>query len=62
MRRPCFVVYEARDGWRWRLRAANSRIIAESGEAYRRERDAWRAIKTVKLAVARGDNDQRIPR
>jgi uncharacterized protein YegP (UPF0339 family) len=41
--------------YRWRLRAANSRIIAESGEAYRRERDAWRAIKTVKLAVARGE-------
>lgn len=55
MRRPYFQVYEARDGWRWRLRAANNRIIADSGEAYTSERHAHRAIKTVKLAVARGE-------
>jgi uncharacterized protein YegP (UPF0339 family) len=27
-------VYEARDGWRWRLWARNGRLVAESGEAY----------------------------
>jgi uncharacterized protein YegP (UPF0339 family) len=55
IKRPFFQVYEAKDGWRWRLRAMNHRIIAESGEAYRRERDCWRAIKNVKLSVARAN-------
>lgn len=27
-------VYKAKDGYRWRLKARNGRIIAESGEAY----------------------------
>lgn len=27
-------IYKAKDGYRWRLVAANGRIIAESGEAY----------------------------
>ena len=31
MKRPRFQVYEAADGWRWRLLAANNRLIAESG-------------------------------
>lgn len=34
------TVYRATDGWRWRLRAANGRIVADSAEAYRRRRDA----------------------
>lgn len=55
MRRPSFKVYLAEDGWRWRLLAANNRIIADSGEAYSRERDADRAVKTAKFAIARAD-------
>ncbi len=53
MKRPRFVVYEAADGFRWRLLAANSRLIAEGGEAYTRRSDAHRAVKAVKLAAAR---------
>ena len=34
---PKFEVYKARDGWRWRLRAGNNAITAESGEAYVRK-------------------------
>lgn len=29
--------------WRWRVRAANSRIMGDSGEGYTRLCDAWRA-------------------
>lgn len=29
-------VHKARDGWRWRMRTLNGRIVAESGEAYKR--------------------------
>jgi uncharacterized protein YegP (UPF0339 family) len=42
-----FTVYEAKDGWRWRLITANNRIVAESGEAYTRMRDAQRAARRV---------------
>lgn len=50
VKRPRFDVYKARDGWRWRLKAANNRIIA-TGEAHSRERDAWRAVETVRQTV-----------
>lgn len=62
MKRPRFQVYEAADGWRWRLLAANNRLIAESGQAYSRERDANRAVKTAKFAIARADRGQHASR
>ena len=45
-REPQFQVYEARDGWRWRLVAANGRIVA-TGEALTRKRDAVRACQRI---------------
>ena len=52
MRKPRFTVYQDKSGeWRWRLVAANGRIIAH-GEAHTRERDAWRAVETVREAAA----------
>ena len=51
MRKPRFVVCNARDGYRWRLVAANNRIIAHD-ESHTRERDAWRAVETVREAAA----------
>lgn len=50
MKQPTFVVYEAKDGWRWRLVARNNRTIA-TGEAHRSARDAERACKAVVDAV-----------
>lgn len=47
-----FEVYRSRDGWRWRLRARNGRVIAV-GESHTRERDAMRAAVTV--ATTAGD-------
>ena len=46
MSKPRFDVYQAKDGWRWRLLAGNNKVIA-SGEAHSRERDAWRAASKV---------------
>jgi len=41
-RKPKLEIYKARDGWRWRLRASNGRILACSGEALKaRSTDAW---------------------
>lgn len=34
--------------WRWRLRAANNRIIAVSGEGYHNKADCLHAIALVK--------------
>lgn len=50
--KPRFKTYQDEAGqWRWRLLAANNRVIADSAEGYTRERDADRAVQTVKEAV-----------
>lgn len=41
------VYQDAAGEWRWRLMAANAKIIADSGEGYSRRRDCIRAIKLV---------------
>ena len=46
MKTPLFEVYPAKDGWRWRLRAANGRIVA-TGEAHTRKADAVRAAAAL---------------
>jgi uncharacterized protein YegP (UPF0339 family) len=50
MKAPRFSTFKAKDGFRWKLKAANGEIIA-TGEAYTRREDADRAIQTVKDAV-----------
>jgi uncharacterized protein YegP (UPF0339 family) len=46
-----FQIYQARDGYRWRLWSANSRIVAESGEAYVTHAGALNAVSWVKDQV-----------
>jgi len=46
MKRPRFVIIQAKDGFRWRLMAANGRIVA-TGEAHTRKADAHRAMMRV---------------
>lgn len=44
-----YLVYEDASGeWRWQLRAANNRIIADSAEGYRNKQDCLHAITLVK--------------
>lgn len=44
-RRGYFEVFrDQRGDWRWHLRAANGRIVADSGEGYASRRNAKRAI------------------
>ena len=52
MKQARFEVYPSKDGWRWRLIAANGRILC-TGEAHTRERDAWRAVQTTVEACSR---------
>jgi uncharacterized protein YegP (UPF0339 family) len=46
-RRNRITIYQARDGHRWRLRATNGRIVAESGEAYSTRNKAARAAHAL---------------
>ena len=44
-----FELYKDKSGeWRWRLRASNNRIIADSGEGYVNKDDAKHGIDLVK--------------
>lgn len=50
--RPHFEIYRDASGdWRWRLRAANGRIVADSAEGYASKRNAQRAMGALYDAV-----------
>ena len=44
-----FVVYRSGIEYRWRLRAGNGRIIADSGEGYFNKADCLDAIRLVEM-------------
>ena len=43
-----YVYKDVSGSWRWRLRAGNNRIIADSGEGYWNKQDCLHAIALVK--------------
>lgn len=47
-----FEIYEAADGFRFRLVAGNGEVVAQ-GEAYSRKRDVRRAIKALRVLLWR---------
>jgi len=47
MKTAKFEYYEATDGWRWRLKATNGKIIATGGEAYSSKRTCLGGIDSV---------------
>ncbi len=53
---PRFEYYKGKDGWRWRLRAGNSEIIA-SGEAYADACGVKGGIDVVRVAAAAAEKD-----
>lgn len=47
-----FEIFKNKKGeYRWRLRASNKRIIADSGESYKRKRDCLHGMRLVKRNV-----------
>lgn len=44
-RKHTLELYRARDGWRWRRRASNGRVVSDSGEGYVDRRDAIHGMK-----------------
>lgn len=53
-----FEVYQAADGWRWRLKARNGRIVA-IGEAHTRKADAVRAAQNLPGIAGEADLEVR---
>jgi uncharacterized protein YegP (UPF0339 family) len=46
-----FQIYKGKDGWRWRLKAANHETVAV-GEAYRDRGDCLHAIALLRKVTA----------
>lgn len=42
---------DAKGEWRWHLRARNGKIIADSGEGYKRKRSAEHAIGLIRASA-----------
>jgi len=52
MRTSKLEIYrDARREWRWRLKASNGRIMADSGEGYRRRASARHAAARVRTIL-----------
>ena len=47
---------DARGEWRWRLKASNGRILADSGEGYKSEQECKADIDRVKRFCQRTGN------
>ena len=53
MRRAKLEIYRDRRGeWRWRLRASNGRIVADSGEGYRRRASMLHGIECARVMLS----------
>lgn len=50
MRVAKYEIYEAQDGWRWRLKSANGEIVA-SGEGYVRKQGALAGVQAHRRAA-----------
>lgn len=51
-----FHIYQDRKGeWRWRLKARNGRIVADSGEGYVKQGNAYRAVLRMLNGVGEAD-------
>jgi uncharacterized protein YegP (UPF0339 family) len=47
-----FKIYKDKEGsFRWKLLAANNRIVADSGEGYTRREDVYRAVGSLQTSV-----------
>jgi len=42
---------DSKGEWRWRLKAANGRILADSGEGYSSEQECLKDIKRVRSSA-----------
>jgi len=53
MRRAKLEIYrDAKREWRWRLRASNGRIVADSGEGYRRKASLLGGIECARVMLS----------
>lgn len=51
-----FEIYQDKKGeWRWRLKAANYQIIADSGEGYKQKEMLLKTLNVLVAKIAKGD-------
>ncbi len=48
------IYRDSRREWRWRMKASNGRILADSGEGYRRKASALQGARRVRELIAAG--------
>lgn len=44
-------IYEATDGFRWRLKARNGKVLADSGESYKKRLAVCKAVDRILSAI-----------
>jgi hypothetical protein len=54
------VLWQAKDGWRWHA-VRNGKIVAESGESYKRKGGAVKTLKAIIAAIQAGDFALEVP-
>ena len=54
-----FYIYQS-SGWRWRAKAKNGKIIADSSEGYKNKGDCLSALKSLILACVMADDESKI--
>lgn len=54
MKLTTIKVYKAKDGWRWRMRSPNGRIVAEGGKAYVRRSGCYKAAFNLVDTISGG--------
>jgi len=47
MKTPKLEIYKAKDGWRWRLKSANGKIVCVAGEAFANKPTGKRICLTI---------------
>jgi len=52
-----FVLYKSGGGFRWRLKAANGKIVADSGEGYRTKAACRNTIELIQQEAAAAEID-----
>jgi uncharacterized protein YegP (UPF0339 family) len=53
------VFKDAKGEYRWRLKASNSKIIADSGEGYKAKADCLHGIDLIKEGAAKATTDDK---
>ncbi len=55
-----FYPYRSKGEWRWRFKAKNGEILADSSEGYKNKGDCISSIKSIILACVMADEESKL--